>query len=123
LRLDVRENALKGGDSGAAAIVPGDPEKSELIERITSTDPGILMPPPKHNKPLSAKQIETLRQWIKEGAKYESHWAFIAPSKASLPDVGVTHPVDAFVVSRLNERNLKLSPAAPSAALCRRLYL
>ncbi len=81
------------------------------------------MPPPSHNKPLSAKQIEVLRQWIKEGAKYESHWAFTAPMKVSLPDVGITHPVDSFVVSRLKERDLKLSPAAPSAALCRRLYL
>ncbi|MBI3865208.1 MAG: PSD1 domain-containing protein [Planctomycetia bacterium] len=123
LRLDVRENALKGGDSGAAAIVPGDPEKSELIERITSTDPGVQMPPPKHNKPLSAKQIETLRQWVKEGAKYESHWAFIAPHKVKLPEVGAAHPVDALVVSRLKERQLALSPEAPSATLCRRLYL
>ena len=123
LRLDLREIALKGGDSGAAAIVPGQPESSELIQRITSADRETVMPPPSHNKPLSAQQIETLRQWIEEGAQYESHWAFTAPSKARLPEVGTEHPLDAFVVSRLNERGLKLSPAAPSAALCRRLYL
>jgi hypothetical protein len=123
LRLDVREGALKGGESGAEAIVPGDPDKSELIERITSTDPGTIMPPPKHNKPLSAKQIATLKTWIKEGAKYESHWAFTAPKKAKLPDVGRVHPIDAIVVSRLKDRQLNLSPEAAPAALCRRVYL
>jgi hypothetical protein len=126
LRLDMREGALKGGDSGAAAIVPGEPDKSALIEHITSTDPGVVMPPPKHNKPLSAKQIETLTQWIKEGAKYESHWAFTAPRKVNLPPVDGTataHPVDALVASRLKERQLALSPQAPPAVLCRRLYL
>ena len=123
LRFDVRESALKGGESGTPAIVPGQPDKSELVARITSPDADVLMPPPKHNKPLSPKQIETLQQWINDGAQYESHWAFTAPWKAALPDVGTAQPVDALVVSRLKERNLVLSPAAPSAALCRRLYL
>lgn len=123
LRLDLRETALKGGESGLAAIVPGQPDQSELIRRITSPDPGVVMPPPKHKKPLSPQQISTLTNWIKAGAPYESHWAFTAPVKAKLPEAGVAHPVDAFVASRLKERSLPLSPAAPSAALCRRLYL
>ncbi len=123
LRLDVREAALKGGDSGTAAVVAGQPEQSELIRRITSTDADVVMPPPDQNKPLSAKQIDTLRQWITDGAKYESHWAFTSPAKASVPDVGMTSAVDAFVVSRLKERGLALSPSASPAALCRRLYL
>ena len=123
LRFDLQESALKGGESGTPAIVPGQPEQSELITRISSTEADVVMPPPRHNKPLSAKQIATLRQWIKDGAKYESHWAFTAPRKANLPDAGTSHPVDAFVVSRLKDRSLSLSPQAPSAALCRRLYL
>jgi len=123
LRLDLRDSALQGGESGTAAIVPGHPEQSELIRRITSTDADVVMPPPRHKKPLSAKQIDVLTRWIKEGANYESHWSFTAPLKAKLPDVGVAHPVDAFVVARLKERNLSLSPAATSAALCRRLFL
>jgi len=123
LRLDLRESALKGGDSGTAAIVPGKPEESELIRRIASGDAGELMPPPSHNKPLTARQIETLRQWVESGAAFESHWAFTAPQKAELPDAGTTHPIDAFVVSKQKERNLTLSPEATSAALCRRLYL
>lgn len=123
LRLDLRENALKGGESGTAAIVPGQPERSELIRRITSTDKDVVMPPPSHNKPLSARQIETLNQWIKEGAKFESHWAFTAPQKTPLPDVGTRNPLDAFVTSHLKEKGLALSAKATPAALCRRLYL
>src|SRR5579863_3114213 len=95
LRFDVRESALKGGESGTPAIVPGQPDKSELVARITSPDADVLMPPPRHNKPLSPKQIDTLQQWIKDGAKYESHWAFTAPRKATLPDVGTVQPVAA----------------------------
>ncbi|HET6884041.1 MAG TPA: PSD1 and planctomycete cytochrome C domain-containing protein [Pirellulales bacterium] len=123
LRLDLRENALKGGDSGMAALVPGQPEQSELVRRISSQDADELMPPPNFNKPLSAKEIEILTQWVRDGAKYESHWAFTAPQKAPLPDVGAAHPLDAFVVARLKERGLTLSPEANRAALCRRLYL
>ena len=123
LRLDQRDAALQGGDSGTAAIVPGKPGESELVRRITSTDADEMMPPPDHKKPLSAKQIETLKKWIQEGANYESHWAFTAPVKVPLPSVGAAHPVDAFVVARLKERQLALSPAASPAMLCRRLYL
>jgi hypothetical protein len=123
LRLDVREAALKGGDTGTPAIVPGKPDESELIRRITSTDANEVMPPPKHKKPLAPKQIETLTQWIKDGAPYESHWAFGAPRKAQVPEGGPAHPVDAFVTARLKERGLALLPAAVPAALCRRLYL
>jgi mono/diheme cytochrome c family protein len=123
LRLDLRESALKGGKSGAAAIVPGKPDESEVIRRITSDDPNEQMPPPKHNKPLSTKQIDTLKRWIRDGAPYESHWAFSSPRKAPVPNVGRSNPIDAFVVARLKERNLGLaSPAAPSALL-RRLSL
>ncbi|MBS0265096.1 MAG: PSD1 domain-containing protein [Planctomycetes bacterium] len=123
LRLDLRDAALKGGESGEPAIVPGDPEKSPFIERIKSTDPGQVMPPPKHQKPLSPRQIETLTQWIREGAKYESHWAFTAPQKATPPAGGPAHPIDAFVAGRLKDRQLTLSPQADPATLCRRLYL
>lgn len=123
LRLDVRESALKGGESGTPAIVPGHPEQSELVRRITSTDREEMMPPPDFKKPLSAKEIEALKQWVADGAKYESHWAFVAPQQAPLPEAGMPHPVDAIVVSRLKLRGLTLSPPATPAAQCRRLYL
>ena len=123
LRLDQRESALKVGDAGIAAVVPGKPDESELIRRVTSNDSNEQMPPPKHLKPLSPKQIDTLKQWIQDGAAYETHWAFVAPQKATLPDVGQANPVDAFVVSHLKQRGLGLSPAAEPSVLLRRLSL
>lgn len=123
LRLDLRENALKGGKSGVAAIVPRKPDESEIIRRVTSDDSTERMPPLKHKKPLSTKQVETLKQWIQDGAPYESHWAFIAPRKAPIPQVGQANPIDAFVAARLKERKLGLSPAAAPSTLLRRLSL
>ncbi len=123
LRLDLREDALKGGESGAPAIVPGKPADSELFRRVSSQDLDVVMPPKSHKKPLTAKQIETLKAWIASGANYESHWAFVAPKKVKLPKSGSTHPVDALVAARLKERNLSPAKSADSATLCRRLYL
>ena len=122
LRLDQRESAATGGISGIAAIVPGQPAMSDLITRITSKETATLMPPPSHNKPLSAKQIELLQQWIKEGAKYESHWAFTAPQKAGPAKGRLSNiAIDAFVIDHLKEKGLALSPKATprhSAAAC-----
>lgn len=123
LRLDVREDALKGGSSGKAAIVPGQPEKSELYLRISSQDSEQLMPPSDHKKPLSAAQIALLKQWIMEGAKYETHWAFTSPKKSLLPSMGSLSPIDAFVRARLAQEKLTPSSPASSSTLCRRLYL
>ncbi|WP_165227712.1 PSD1 and planctomycete cytochrome C domain-containing protein [Aquisphaera insulae] len=122
LRLDRREEALKGGDSGVAAIVPGKPDESEIIRRITSDDSTERMPPKRHN-PLTSKQVDILKKWIRDGAEYQSHWAFIAPRKGTIPKTDRANPIDAFVVSRLKERNLALSAVAAPAALFRRLSL
>jgi mono/diheme cytochrome c family protein len=119
-RLDVEALALKGGESGKPAIVPGKPSESELIRRIISQDADTIMPPPEHKNPLSAKQIETLRQWITEGAKFEQHWSFTAPNKVKHVQ---SNPVDAFVTDKLASEGLKLSERASNATLCRRLYL
>ena len=123
LRIDVRLDALKGGESGVAAIVPGKPDDSEMVHRITSPDVDTVMPPKDHNKPLSEIQIATLKQWIAEGAKYESHWAFTAPAKSVLPNVGTAHPIDALVLARLKSESLTPSMQASRSALCRRIYL
>ncbi len=123
LRLDLRDGALKGGESGLAAIVPGKPDESELIRRLLTHDADLVMPPPSEKKPVSESQIQTLKQWIAEGAKYEAHWAFIPPVKAALPNSGTTHPIDAFVLDRLKTEQLVAAPPASSAALCRRVYL
>ena len=76
LRLDLRDAAIAELDSGTTAVVPGDPVKSEIIARITSTDPDVVMPPPRVNKPITPQEAEILRRWITQGAEYRGHWAF-----------------------------------------------
>src|SRR5688500_3119518 len=113
LRLDVREEGLKPAKSGAAAIVPGDAEKSELVKRILASDEDDLMPPPAAKIPLSAAQKETLRRWIAEGAEYRPHWAFEKPKQAELPKVAEKswprNEIDYFVLARLEKEGLKPS--------------
>ncbi|MFO0905094.1 MAG: PSD1 and planctomycete cytochrome C domain-containing protein [Pirellulales bacterium] len=125
LRLDLRDGALRGGDSGQPAVSPGQPDKSELLRRVRSTDPDEVMPPPNQNKPLSAQQKELLRRWIENDAPYASHWAFDAPRKAAPPNAGgpSPNPVDAFVRTKLAQRGVAPSPPAAPHELCRRLYL
>ena len=123
LRLDVREAVLQGGDSGTAAVVPGDADQSELIARVTSDDPDYLMPPPSEGKPLSAPQKQILKRWIQQGAPYARHWAFVSPRKVPLPDVGPTHPIDLLVADRLKTKDLTISVPAEAEILCRRIYL
>ncbi|MEZ6114356.1 MAG: c-type cytochrome domain-containing protein [Pirellulaceae bacterium] len=75
LRLDVEANAKADGGSGPP-IVPGRPELSTIIERMTSDDPELPMPPPSSHKTLKPEQIETVRRWIAEGAAWQRHWSF-----------------------------------------------
>lgn len=128
LRLDVREAALVGGESGEAAVVPGEPNQSLLLTRILSHDPDEIMPPPREKKPMSPEAIEVLRRWISEGAEYAEHWAFVAPLRPPVPErseskTPPSHPIDAFVRQRLAQEGLKPAPPAPASALARRLYL
>ncbi|MGI9243199.1 MAG: DUF1553 domain-containing protein, partial [Verrucomicrobiales bacterium] len=127
LRLDVREQALRPAKSGAVAVVPGEPDDSELLRRIFSTDPDERMPPPESNKHLDLKQQELLKRWISEGAEYQPHWAFISPIKSPLPAVGrkgwVQNPIDRFILSRLEEEGLNPSPAVDRTTLIRRATL
>ncbi|EPR66684.1 hypothetical protein ADICYQ_4271 [Cyclobacterium qasimii M12-11B] len=87
LRLDTEESAYAAlkENPEAHAIVPGKPGKSEVVLRIEATDAAELMPPPESNLKLSGSEIETIKKWIKQGAKYQPHWAFVTPSKTSLP--------------------------------------
>ncbi len=123
LRLDLRESALEGGDSGSPAIVPDKPEESELIRRVTCDDEDEAMPPAEEDKRLSDAQVEIFKKWISAGAHYSVHWAFVPPQKILLPPSGSSHPVDALVAARL--LSLQLQPAPPESPhkLCRRLYL
>jgi hypothetical protein len=122
LRLDQRASAVKPAKSDAIAIVPGRPDASELLRRVSSRDPDERMPPPGGgNTPLTAAQIETLRAWIAAGAEYRAHWAYVKPVKSPVPD-GV-NPVDHFVRAKLAEAGLAPSPPASLETLCRRLHL
>jgi hypothetical protein len=122
LRLDTREGALADND-GVRAITPGDPAKSELWKRLLSQDPEEVMPPPEAHKPkLTAKQRETLRRWIEEGAPYEPHWAFTPPQRPALKEKGPA-AIDALIDQGLKEAGLKASAEASPEKLLRRLSL
>jgi hypothetical protein len=120
-----REDALGTGKSGRRTIVPGDPDASEFMARLTSTDPETRMP--YHGPPLPAQQIALLRRWIKEGAKWEDYWAFVPPAPRPLPEVKraewVRQPMDRFILARLEKEGLEPSPEADKAALLRRVSL
>jgi len=124
LRLDQREPAIDAG-----AIEPGDPASSEIIARIHADDPDVLMPPPESNRRLSAEQKAMLTRWIKEGAVYEPHWAFVAPVRPETPEVADPAPatwprnaIDRFILAKLTEAGLQPSPEAERAELIRRLH-
>ena len=120
LRLDTLEGATEDL-GGYAALVPGNPQASEMLARILSTDEEMRMPPAEsHKKPLNAKAASLIRQWIEEGAEWGKHWAFESPVAAALPATA-THPVDHFVEASLHEQNMKLSPPALPHTLARRL--
>ena len=126
LRLDTFAGATEDlGDY--AAIVPGDAEASELIARITATDPDIVMPPPEAGEPLAAGEVELLRRWIEAGATYEPHWAYVLISRPAVPAVSQTdwpqNPIDNFILARLEAEGLAPSPEADRATLARRLAL
>ena len=122
LRLDTREGALADND-GVRAIVPGDPDKSELWKRLHSQDADEVMPPPEAHKPkLTAKQLSTLRRWIQEGARYEPHWAFTAPVRPSVAEKGPA-AIDALIDRGLREAGLTASPEVAPEKLLRRLSL
>ena len=111
LRLDLPSGAYGElqKNKGHFAIVPGSPEKSELIRRIESTDPSVLMPlPESHLTKLTHDEISLFRKWIKEGARYEKHWAFVAPVKAPLPEVNdkkwVNNEIDNFILAKLEQK-------------------
>ena len=124
LRLDEYAGATKKLKSGEIAIIPGDIEKSAMIPRIFSTDPEEIMPPPELHRPLSAKEKDILKRWVKQGAKYDPHWAFVSPVAHTAPAVAdpswLKDALDAFVADQAAKAGLKLSPPADRTTLLRR---
>lgn len=124
LRLDLAAGATEKLESGSQAIVPGKSDESELVLRIMSSDPNEMMPPPQMGKSLSAQQKETLKRWIQEGAKYEAHWAYLAPQRVDPPTIaGSDQPIDRFVRARLAKESIIPAPEADRATLLRRVSL
>ncbi len=121
LRLDTYEGAIRDL-GGYSAIIPGDPDKSELLLRTMHSDPEELMPPPKSKiSKLDSEQIRLLKQWIKEGANYQRHWAFspITNPKRNNKE----HLIDHFISKRLKKERMALSERADPYTLIRRLFL
>jgi hypothetical protein len=126
LRLDTFAGAT-ADLGGHAAIVPGRPDESELIARITSTDPDLVMPPPEAGQRLADKDVDLLRRWIAGGAAYEPHWAYVPPRRPAVPAVkNSTWPkndIDRFILARLEAEGLAPQPEADRLTLARRLAL
>ncbi len=120
LRLD-DESAAKSTRDGMTALVPGDLAKSEVWQRLISTDEDEVMPPPdSHRKPLTEAERDRVKRWIEEGAVWGRHWSFEKPVRPAVP-AGAEHPIDAFVRARLKEEGLSPAPPAPAHTQLRRL--
>ncbi len=124
VRFSDQESAYAESDSGEFAIVPGDVDASNLIVRITSDDEFERMPP--EGDPLKPEQVEILREWVSQGARWSKHWAFEPMRKAPPPTVANPqwneNPIDAFLFDALASANLKPNPPASRSALIRRAY-
>ena len=127
LRLDRADAALAEAESGAKPIVPGDPQASELMARITSDDADLRMPPASSGHTLSDEEIDRFRRWITAGAKFDDHWSFRPLARRDPPPVQdqarLRNPIDAFIAARLEREKLAPSPEADPATLLRRLSL
>jgi hypothetical protein len=126
LHFDTEEGA-RVDLGGHFAIVPGKLGESELVQRITTRDKSKQMPPPSAAVSLTSAQIETLKRWIAEGAKWQKHWAFLPPVRPGLPSVKnkawPRNAIDHFVLSRLEREGLTPAPEAEPAMLIRRMSL
>jgi hypothetical protein len=127
LRLDSYEGAIAAlkDEPTAHAIVPGDPDASEVYLRISSTDTSEVMPPVKSNLKLNEHEIELIRKWISQGAVYKPHWAFISPKQHEIPEVEredwPQNEIDYFILARQEEKNLEPNDIADKERLLKRL--
>ena len=128
-----RDEALDTTESGKLGIIPGDPEHSEMIRRILSKDPEERMP--YKETPLSQHDVEILTTWIKQGAKWGDHWAYVAPKEVEIPkskallasvsteDEWAKNGIDYFILDKLREHDLEPSSETDKTTLIRRIYL
>ncbi|WP_411274911.1 PSD1 and planctomycete cytochrome C domain-containing protein [Daejeonella sp.] len=129
LRLDIAENAYKAlkENPKAHALVPGKPHLSEVFLRISSRDTSVMMPPPSSNLKLSAHEINLIEKWIKQGAKYEKHWAFVAPKKPGIPEVKnkqwAKNEIDYFILHKQEQIGMTPNQEADKERLLKRASL
>jgi hypothetical protein len=127
LRLDREDVVFKRLSSGATAVVRGRPGRSELVRRILSDDPAIVMPAPESHLELSDYEKALLVRWIDQGAEWKPHWAFTAPTMPAVPPMPAhepqSQPIDRFVRARLGAHGLEPHPEAPKDVLLRRVSL
>lgn len=125
LTLATERGSLAKLKSGAHAVVPGRPNESEIIYRLTTEDNDEIMPPDDHGKPLNSSQIALIRQWISEGAKWSQHWAYRPLANTPLPKIktneSVQNKIDHFVLAKLERETLRPSPQADRQTLIKRL--
>ena len=119
LRLDLEQSAK------LSAIVAGKPTESELVNRVETHDPDLIMPPVDSKKKLTAREISLIRQWVAEGAKYQGHWAFEPIIKPQLPEVSTGSElkpteIDLFILKKLEAQDLQLRPQLSKQQLIRR---
>jgi mono/diheme cytochrome c family protein len=126
LRLDTRAGAF-ADLGGHLAFVPGKPNESEALRRMTAADPDERMPPSKTGKKPSPAQIELIRRWIAEGAKWSEHWSYVPPKRPPVPAVRDAdwprNAIDEFILTRLKQERLEPAPEADKVSLLRRLSL
>jgi hypothetical protein len=129
LRLDIEESAFEAlkENPGAHALVSGKPNLSEAFLRITTKDTMLMMPPPSSNLKLSSHEIKLIEKWIKQGAKYETHWSFLQPQKTKLPETDdsdwVKNEIDYFILSKMEQKGLSPNQEANKEFLLKRLSL
>ncbi len=129
LRLDTREGALAALKDNpiAHAIVPGDVDLSEVFLRVSTADTSIQMPPPNSNLSLTKNEIDLIKKWIEQGAKYKPHWAFIPPVQAALPKVDEqewpTNEIDHFILAKMGASGLEPNEASDRERLLKRASL
>jgi hypothetical protein len=124
LRLDTHAGAVEDR-KGSIAIVPGNPDKSDMVERMLTTDADDIMPPPESHKKLEKAEIALLTRWIKEGAEYAEPWTYTTPTKHPIPSPKdkrwAANWIDSFVLARLEAESLKPSPPTDPRTLIRRV--
>ncbi|MES2108626.1 MAG: PSD1 and planctomycete cytochrome C domain-containing protein [Bacteroidota bacterium] len=130
LRLDKPDDAYKAlkDNPNAHVLVPGSPEMSELFRRVSTNDTSEMMPPANSNlKRLTPHETDLIKKWIKQGAKYEKHWAFVQPKLWPVPEVDnktwVKNPIDNFILKKQEQYGLKPNPEADKEHLLKRLSL